>query len=387
MLRNVTTLLLALAALTGIWCAASAETLVLGGGLDLPVYAAAEDTVRLPIWLNGGTGAQVYSAQITLATDSSLISFVAIRHAGTRSAGWSSAVSPLPSDSMRVAMAGTNPLSATGALCTLVVTVRTRFAATDAAPVNVRSAVLNEGAPACAAVPTYVTGNGRALLFIRDTTALSNVRVTLPVYASAVVGRGVYSADFRVIFNSSKLTCDSAYVAPALPASWAGAAINRQTGYVQVSMAGSDPLVSPGPLLYLVLRPTTAKGNDTIALGLSAARFNEGVPAVSARSATIRVQGSTSALERRLEQSILRMRASGDGLVRYSLSRPSQVSISLCDLTGRVVHTSRAMFQQAGQQIVALPLAGLATGPYVLSVAADGFHAMCPVIITTRQGI
>jgi len=160
-----------------------------GVSVTLPsVSQRAGTEFTLPIQIGNVTGKEVYSADIIVAFDPTVLTALSASTQGTLASSWGDPVYTLFADKIIIAMGGIDPLQGSGTLVTIRFRVSDQAQAGDFSPLTFRKFVFNEG------TPEAVIHNG--LFTVRD--------VSGPVITSGPIVSQVSSQSATILWTTDE---------------------------------------------------------------------------------------------------------------------------------------------------------------------------------------
>jgi hypothetical protein len=223
------------------------------------------DTIVIPISVDDVTGKEIYSAEMLLTFDGSVLTADSAYTAGTIAQGWGPPVFNCAIGQISIAMAGISPLSGSGVLVYVVFIVN--GSASDTTTIHFDQMLFNEGDPSSSPQDGLFTVEGPQPLihvWIPDTSAQHGESICIPVGVGDVTGLEIYAAEVSLRFEAGVLSCDSATTVGTIAQGWGPPIVNclNDTG-MNIAMAGVSALADSGTLVYACFTVIGCPGNTT----------------------------------------------------------------------------------------------------------------------------
>lgn len=248
------------------------------------VTAKASTSQSIPITVGDLTGKNVVSYQFTIKYNPAIVTVTAVT-SGSLVSGWNAPTVNLTTPGqVKVAGAGTTALSGGGILVYLVTTMSGK----GTTPLAFNGTFqFNEGTPAVTTTDGSVIVPTLSVTVSNVSTALPvGSTFTVPVTTDTVTKLNVFSAQFTVTYDKTKINITGVSSTGTLTSGWTSTAVNTSVaGQLSYAGAGTTALTGSGTLVNLT-GTILAVGSST-PIHFTSLQYNEGTPAAAGVDGTV----------------------------------------------------------------------------------------------------
>ncbi len=222
-----------------------------------------------------------------------------------------------------------------------------------------------------------------SLALSRTLVVDAGASVTIPLDLSRVTAlRAPDRFTFTLTYDRALIELMSADTT-SLSAGYSIALLPSSSG-MTIGMTGPRSIISPGPLLLLTFRAADVYDSRTVDIGVSLPEVGRTCTFPDAESGLLTISG-------RCERAMVRQEVTQPAIrllppspnpfnpsthVTYHLMQDAETTLTLHDVTGRLVRTLVDGRRKAGEHQLVLDGSQLATGPYFLTLRALGTTQM-----------
>lgn len=340
--------------------------------------AESGSTIGIPIKIDEVTGQNIYSADITLTFDQSILDAQSVTTTGTIAQGWGA---PTFSDSLgkiRIAMAGSSALTGNGPL--LFITFKVMGVQGQTTPLHLQNftfnvngfqgqktmlhfqkVIFNEGTPAVITKDGILKATNpinKVKVSLPDTSAGTGEIVAIPIRVEDVSGLGINLVTMELAFSTDILKIMGLSTLGTITENWGVPIYILTPGKISVIMNGASALNGKGVLIYINFSVTGIKGQSTV-IHFDTLVFNMGIPPAITQDGVFSVMktGIGEAVpfnlpgEFRIDQNYPNP-FNSITIIRYQLPQTSSVTLKILDVNGREIKTLQSSIKEPGYHSV-----------------------------------